>query len=121
MPVHPVYTEGEIRFKGVSRNGRQPFYTSLAQRKREKRWLLTIAFSRFHLSGHTSPSSSNFPRNRLRQCRILHINIEDISTSRAIIDAGQLLDIDIVDHLIIAGRGLSKYVSLRDRGLAFDD
>ena len=46
---------------------------------------------------------------------------EDISTSRAIIKAGQLLDIDIVDHLIIAGRGLSKYVSLRDRGLAFDD
>lgn len=46
---------------------------------------------------------------------------EDVSTTRAIIAAGHLLDIEIVDHLIVAGRGLSKYASLRDRGLAFDN
>jgi DNA repair protein RadC len=46
---------------------------------------------------------------------------EDVSTTRAIINAGHLLDVEIVDHLIISGRGKHAYVSLKERGLGFDD
>jgi DNA repair protein RadC len=46
---------------------------------------------------------------------------EDVSTTRAIINAGHLLDVEIVDHLIISGRGQHAYVSLKERGLGFDD
>lgn len=41
---------------------------------------------------------------------------EDIATTRTIIAAGQLLDIETLDHLVI-GQG---WVSLKERGLAFD-
>jgi len=42
---------------------------------------------------------------------------EDISVTRKIVQAGQLLDISVLDHLII-GQGV--YVSLRERNLGFD-
>jgi len=32
------------------------------------------------------------------------------------VEAGKLLDIDVVDHLVIAGH---RYVSLKERGLGF--
>lgn len=41
---------------------------------------------------------------------------EDILVTRQIVDAGKLLDIDVLDHLVI-GRG--RYVSMRERGLGF--
>ncbi|MEI6777679.1 MAG: DNA repair protein RadC [Chloroflexales bacterium] len=41
---------------------------------------------------------------------------EDILVTRQIVEAGKLLDIDILDHLVI-GRG--RYVSMRERGLGF--
>lgn len=41
---------------------------------------------------------------------------EDIMVTRQIIEAGKLLDIDCLDHLVI-GKGV--YVSMRERGLAF--
>ncbi len=41
---------------------------------------------------------------------------EDVSITRAIIEAGKLLDIDVLDHLVI---GHQRYVSLKERGLAF--
>jgi DNA repair protein RadC len=41
---------------------------------------------------------------------------EDIAVTREIIQAGKLLDIDVLDHLVI---GHNRYVSLRERGLAF--
>jgi DNA repair protein RadC len=41
---------------------------------------------------------------------------EDAAITRELVKAGQLLDIDIVDHLVI-GRG--KFVSLKERGLGF--
>lgn len=43
---------------------------------------------------------------------------EDIHVTRQIAEAGKLLDIELLDHLIIAGGG--KYVSLKERGLGFD-
>jgi DNA repair protein RadC len=42
---------------------------------------------------------------------------EDINVTRQIVQAGRLLDIDVLDHVII-GRG--RFVSLKQRGLGFD-
>jgi len=36
--------------------------------------------------------------------------------TRAIAQAGQLLDIEVLDHLVIGGQ---KFVSLKERGLGF--
>jgi DNA repair protein RadC len=41
---------------------------------------------------------------------------EDVSVTRGIISAGQLLDIEVLDHLVI---GQQRFVSLKERGLAF--
>jgi len=41
---------------------------------------------------------------------------EDILVTRQIIEAGKLLDVETLDHVILAG---SRYVSLRERGLGF--
>lgn len=42
---------------------------------------------------------------------------EDVNTTRELIRAGKLMGIDVIDHLVI---GRQRYVSLRERGLAFD-
>jgi len=39
---------------------------------------------------------------------------EDLAVTRQIIEAGRLLDIEVLDHLII---GHGRYVSLRERGI----
>lgn len=41
---------------------------------------------------------------------------EDILVTRQIVEAGKLLDCEVLDHLVIAS---SRYVSLRERGLGF--
>jgi len=41
---------------------------------------------------------------------------EDILVTRQIVEAGKLLDIDVLDHLIL---GNNRYVSLKERGLGF--
>jgi DNA repair protein RadC len=41
---------------------------------------------------------------------------EDIQVTRMIVDAGALLNIDVLDHLII---GRQRFVSLKERGLGF--
>ncbi len=41
---------------------------------------------------------------------------DDVAVTRAITQAGKLLDIEVLDHLVI-GRG--RFVSLKDRGLGF--
>ena len=41
---------------------------------------------------------------------------DDVAVTRAILQAGKLLDVDVLDHLVI---GLGKYVSLKERGLGF--
>ena len=41
---------------------------------------------------------------------------EDIALTRAIAQAGKLLDIDVLDHLVI---GNQRFVSLKERGLGF--
>jgi DNA repair protein RadC len=42
---------------------------------------------------------------------------EDVSVTRNIIQAGQLLDIEVLDHVVI---GQQRFVSLKERGLAFN-
>ncbi|MCS6802107.1 MAG: DNA repair protein RadC [Chloroflexota bacterium] len=51
-----------------------------------------------HPSGDPSPSS------------------EDLAVTRELVAAGRLLEIEVLDHLIIAGQ---RYVSLKERGLGF--
>jgi DNA repair protein RadC len=41
---------------------------------------------------------------------------EDIAITRSIVQAGKLMDIEVLDHLIIGGM---KFVSLKQRGLGF--
>jgi DNA repair protein RadC len=41
---------------------------------------------------------------------------EDVSITRQIVEAGKLLDVEVLDHLII---GQQRYVSLKERGLGF--
>ncbi len=41
---------------------------------------------------------------------------DDVAVTRAAVEAGKLLDIDVLDHLVI-GRG--KFTSLKERGLGF--
>jgi DNA repair protein RadC len=42
---------------------------------------------------------------------------DDIALTRAILQAGKLLDIDLLDHLVI---GAGRYISLKERGLGFN-
>ncbi len=42
---------------------------------------------------------------------------EDIRTTRQMVQAGKMLDIEVLDHLVI---GDGRYVSLKERGLGFD-
>ncbi len=41
---------------------------------------------------------------------------EDVAVTRAIVEAGKLLDIEVLDHLVI---GHHRFVSLKERGLGF--
>lgn len=58
-----------------------------------------IAVAHNHPSGDPSPSP------------------EDVALTREIVQAGRLLSIDVLDHIVI---GQNRYVSLRERGLGFD-
>ena len=42
---------------------------------------------------------------------------EDVALTRRLVDAGKLLEIPVLDHLVI---GENRYVSLRERALGFD-
>lgn len=41
---------------------------------------------------------------------------DDVAVTRAIVQAGKMLDIDVLDHLVI---GQGRWVSLKERGLGF--
>ncbi len=41
---------------------------------------------------------------------------EDVQVTRQVVEAGRLLDIEVLDHLVI---GQQRYVSLKERGLGF--
>lgn len=54
---------------------------------------------------HNHPSGGNLP------------SPDDIAVTRAMVQAGQLLDISLLDHLILSSCG---FVSLKEKGLGFD-
>jgi DNA repair protein RadC len=41
---------------------------------------------------------------------------EDILLTRQIVEAGKLLDVDCLDHIVV---GKGRWVSLREKGLGF--
>ena len=41
---------------------------------------------------------------------------DDVVVIRAIVQAGKLLDVDVLDHMIV---GQGRWVSLKERGLGF--
>lgn len=43
---------------------------------------------------------------------------EDITTTKQLVQAGKLLDIELLDHLVIGTGG--RFVSLKERGIGFD-
>lgn len=57
-----------------------------------------IVVSHNHPSGNPTPSA------------------EDIRVTRQLVDAGKIIGIDVLDHVII-GRGTTPYASLRESGL----
>jgi DNA repair protein RadC len=42
---------------------------------------------------------------------------EDVAVTRAIVQAGRLLDIEVLDHLVV---GRNQFVSLKSKGLGFE-
>ena len=56
------------------------------------------------LIAHNHPSSDPTP------------SPEDVTVTRAIVQAGKLLDVSVVDHIVC---GLSRWVSLKEKGLGF--
>jgi DNA repair protein RadC len=69
-------------------------------REAVRRNAVAIALAHNHPSGDPAPSE------------------EDVEFTRAVVEAGALLEIAVLDHLIF-GRG--RWVSLRDRGLGFEE
>ena len=45
------------------------------------------------------------------------LSTEDIDVTKQLIDAGKLLDIEVLDHIVI---GHQRYISLKEKGLAFE-
>jgi DNA repair protein RadC len=41
---------------------------------------------------------------------------DDVAVTRAIVQAGKLLDIDVLDHVVVCS---TRHVSLKERGLGF--
>jgi DNA repair protein RadC len=41
---------------------------------------------------------------------------EDVRVTKTLVEAGKLLDIDVLDHIVISH---NRYVSLKERGLGF--
>ena len=42
---------------------------------------------------------------------------DDVAVTRAIVQAGKMIDIDVLDHLVV---GAGRHVSLKERGLGFE-
>ena len=58
-----------------------------------------LAIAHNHPSGDPSPSP------------------EDVAVTEQIVEAGRLVNVEVIDHLVIAGR---RFISLKERGLGFN-
>lgn len=43
---------------------------------------------------------------------------EDVALTRRLVEAGKLMEVEVLDHVVV---GRTRYVSLRERGLGFND
>jgi len=43
---------------------------------------------------------------------------EDVKVTAEAVQAGKLLDVEVLDHIIVGG-GRDRYVSMKERGLGF--
>jgi DNA repair protein RadC len=43
---------------------------------------------------------------------------EDIALTRRLVEVGRMMEVDVLDHLIIGG---NRFISLRERGMGFED
>lgn len=89
LAVHEVY-------KGSVSNS--PVRASEVFREAIRRNCPNVVIAHNHPSGDPAPSP------------------EDIRVTRQIVQAGKLLDIEVLDHLVI---GHHRWVSMRERGLGF--
>ena len=76
-----------------------PVRVAEAFREAVRRNATAIALAHNHPSGDPEPSA------------------DDVELTRALVEAGRLLEIDVLDHLVI---GHGRWVSLRERRLGFD-
>ncbi len=62
---------------------------------------------------HTEQSGYGVPAPTLRDPTP---SPDDVAVTRAMVQAGKLLDIEVLDHVVI---GLNRWVSLKEKGLGF--
>jgi DNA repair protein RadC len=79
---------------------RSPARVAEVFREAVRRNAFAIALAHNHPSGDPAPSE------------------DDVAFTESIVDAGQLLNIKVVDHLVF---GHGRYVSMRERALGFQD
>ncbi len=86
----------------VSIGGLNTSYIRVADvfRRAVRQGCASIIIAHNHPSGDPSPSR------------------DDVELTRRLVAAGRLLDIEVLDHLVI---GQGRFVSMRERGLGFDD
>ena len=71
-----------------------------------------------------TPNSANSPVTRSFDSRFIRNHPsgdptpspDDVAVTRAIVQAGKMLDVDVLDHMVI---GQGRWVSLKERGLGF--
>jgi DNA repair protein RadC len=87
---------GHVRFLGGGRWQQRP-PTRLKEAVRRNSAAIILCHN--HPSGQVDPSP------------------EDVLVTREIVQAGKLLDVDVIDHLILAA---GRWLSMRERGLGFN-
>jgi len=85
----------QAAMRTAAETGRSPFEVVLEAVRRN---CAAIICAHNHPSGAADPSP------------------EDVAVTRQIVEAGKLLDVECLDHLVI---GRQRFVSLRERGLGF--
>jgi len=88
----------------------RPINNSMESRMRRKS---QVRFGERGGENHTEQSVHGVPAPTLRDPTP---SPDDVAVTRAFVQAGKLVDVDVLDHLII---GLGKFVSMKERGLGF--
>jgi DNA repair protein RadC len=107
--VRVILLNTKNRVQGISRVSAGSLNSSVIRvgevfRDAVREQAAAIVLAHNHPSGDTTPSA------------------EDVAITRKVVEAGHLLDIDVLDHIIIGGPGAQSpgWTSLRERRLGFD-